>query len=329
MMRKSNQSSQWKGLLVLVAIGIAFLWSELAMAMDKIKVVTTTTDLKALVEAVGGERVEVNSIGRGYEDPHTVAPKPSNMVKLNRADMFVKVGLDLEIWSQLLVDGARNPRILPGSPGYVDASVGTEVMEIPTTKVDRSLGDIHVFGNPHYWLDPLNGKAMVDTIASALAQISPEDAAYFEKNRDEFKKKLDEALKGWLEMMRPYQGTKVVTYHRSWPNFARRFGLEVFDFIEPKPGIPPSSTHLARLIDRMKTDGVKIIIQEPYFDTKISEFVAQKTGAHLLILPPSVEGAEGIKDYFDLFDYNLGKIVSALREVKAESLTQEKGEKAS
>lgn len=306
--------------LVLLLAAIVALASRGA-AEAKIQVITTTEDLAALTRAVGGDKVEVESLAKGYQDPHAVEMKPSYMRKLNRADLFVKAGLDLEIWSQLLVDGSRNPKIFPGASGYVDASVGAEILEIPTTRVDRSLGDIHLLGNPHYWLDPLNGKVVLQNILDGLTRVSPADVEYFRKNKEAYARKIDEALQRWLKMMEPYRGTKVVAYHNSWPNFAKRFGLDVVGFIEPKPGIPPSSSHLLALIEKMKRENVKIIIMEPYFPPDAPRFVAEKVGGKVVVLLPSVGGEKGIDDYIALFDHNLKKLITAFQEagIKAEA----------
>jgi ABC-type Zn uptake system ZnuABC Zn-binding protein ZnuA len=232
--------------------------------------------------------------------------------------VFVKVGLDLEVWAQLLTDGARNAKIRPGAVGYVDASTGAEILELPTGKLDRSMGDIHAFGNPHYWLDPQNGKVVAHNIAEALKRVAPGDADVFDQNEKRFSAQLDEKLARWLQLMAPYQGTKVVTYHNSWPNFMHRFGLNVVDYLEPKPGVPPSPAHLASLIGKMNSEGVKVVIQEPYFDQKVGKFVAEKTGAKLLVLSPSVGGEEGINTYPDLFDRNLQKLLAAFKETGVE-----------
>jgi len=297
-----------------------------ARAERKLYVVTTLTDLAAIAEAVGGDKVRVESIGKGTEDPHNVATRPSHVVKLNKADLFVRVGMELELWSQPLSDAARNAKILLGGPGYVDVSVGAEILEIPTTKYDRSMGDLHPYGNPHFWLDPLNGKVIAVNIAAGLKRIAPADADYFDQNLKRFCAQVDEKLPGWLKLMAPYKDVKVVTYHRSWPNFAHRFGLNIVNYVEPKPGVPPSPTHIVSLIAHMKAEDVKVIIQEPYFDLKVGKFVAEKTGAKLLVLSPSVGGEEGIRTYFDLFDRDLEKLVSAFKEtgVRAASPTAEK-----
>lgn len=283
-------------------------------AAAEIKIVTTSTDLASIAKFVGGDKVEVNHIIQGYQNPHYVDVRPSYMLKLHKADMFVKVGLDLELWAPVLAQGARNKDIIKGGPGYVDASIGAEILEIPQVRVTRELGDIHIYGNPHYWMDPLNGKVIADNILAGLKRVDPKDSKYFEKNNEAFDKKIDEMLPKWEEMMKPYLGTKIVTYHQTWPNFAKRFGLVVIGYVEPKPGVPPSPSHITSLIETMKAEDVKIILQEPFYETKISEFVAKKTDAVLVVASPSVMGEEGAPDYFSLFDHLLGKLISAFRE---------------
>jgi zinc/manganese transport system substrate-binding protein len=283
-------------------------------AAAEIKIVTTSTDLASIAKFVGGDKVEVDHIIQGYQNPHYVDVRPSYMLKLHKADMFVKVGLDLELWAPILAEGARNKDIIKGGPGYVDASIGTEILEIPQVRVTRELGDIHLYGNPHYWMDPLNGKIIADNILAGLKRVDPQDSEYFEKNKQEFDKKIDEMLPKWEEMMRPYWGTKIVTYHQTWPNFAKRFGLVVIGYVEPKPGVPPSPSHISSLIETMKAEDVKIILQEPFYETKVSEFVAEKAGAVLVVASPSVMGEEGAPDYFSLFDHLLGKLINAFRE---------------
>lgn len=293
---------------------LALPFDGLALAA-KLKVVTTTTDLKALAEAVGGDRVEAESLMRGYQDPHGVEIRPSYLLKLRRADLFIRIGLDLDPWADPLLEGARNGRILRGGPGYLDASAGIQVLEIPTGRVDRSLGDIHILGNPHYWLDPENGKRIAATIAGALSRLSPEDAPAFQKNRDALGKRLDEAMTRWQKRMEPYRGVKLVTYHNSWPYFARRFSLVVAGFVEPKPGVPPSPFDLVSLINRMKEEGIKLIIMEPYQSEAMAKRIAQETGAKVVVLPPSVGGEKGVDDYIALFDRIIEKLTEAMASV--------------
>jgi zinc/manganese transport system substrate-binding protein len=282
----------------------------------KIKVITTSTDLKSIAEYIGGDKVEVESIAEGYANPHHVDPKPSFMVKLSKADVFIRIGLDLELWSQLLIDGARNPRIRFGAPGHVVASVGVDIQHViqAGAMVDRSMGDIHILGNPHYWLDPLNGKIIAQNILEGLKINSPENAKYFDENKRRFDREIDTRMVQWEKKMKPYFGTKVVAYHITWPNFSKRFGIIVVDYVEPKPGIAPSPAHITALIKRMKAEGIKIIIRAPFYENKIPVFIASKTGASVLTLPTSVEGVNGVKDYFDLFDYIIDTLADAFVE---------------
>lgn len=295
-----------------VVLGL-LLWAGHAQA-GKIRVVTTTTDLQALAEAVGGEDVEVVSLTKGYQDLHNVALKPSYIQKLFRADLFVRVGLDLDFWGDKLLDASRNPQIALDAAGYVDASRGILLLEVPTTPVSRAAGDIHVFGNPHYWLDPENAKIITKNILVGLERVAPEQAATFRQNRNRFLADLDNAMAKWSKEIAPYRGTKVVAYHRTWSYFAQRFGLDVVGYVEPKPGVPPSAAHLQALIGRMKEDKVHLIIAAPYFDPKTPQFLAQEVGAKVLVLPTSVEGVSDVRAYLELFDYDLDAIVRALKE---------------
>jgi ABC-type Zn uptake system ZnuABC Zn-binding protein ZnuA len=284
------------------------------LAADKLKVVTTTEDLASLTREVGGDRVDVNSIGKGYQDPHFIEPKPSFLLLLKNADLLEVVGLELEIgWLPPLLDQSRNNNVRPGAPGYLDVSQGVEILERPTGAVNRSMGDVHPSGNPHYWLDPANGVRMAIQIRSRLAQLRPADAPYFDQRLNAFKVRINEANKRWLAAMAPYKGAKIVTYHSSWPNFTRHFGLDVVGFVEPKPGIPPSPSHTLELINLMKEQKVKVILMEPYFDQKTPEFIAQKTGAKVVVMYPSVGGAPGVDDYLKVFDRDIADLLKALK----------------
>ncbi len=308
---------EWKrcrvGFCVLSTLLALFLCVGHAQA-GKIRVVTTTTDLKALVEAVGGEDVEVVSLTKGYQDLHNVMIKPSHIRKLFRADLFVRVGLDLDFWGDRLLDNSRNSRIALGAPGYVDASRGVPLHEVPTAPVSRAAGDIHIFGNPHYWLDPENAKTITANILAGLERVAPERSGTFRKNRKQFLADLDNAMNTWRKRMEPYRGTKVVTYHRTWSYFVRSFGLDVVGYVEPKPGVPPSAAYLRGLIDKMKDDNVRLIIVAPYFDRKMPQFLAQEARAKVLVLPPSVEGVSDVQTYFDLFNYIVASLVEAMRQ---------------
>jgi zinc/manganese transport system substrate-binding protein len=284
-----------------------------AHSQDRLKVVATIPDLADIARQVGGERVEVESIAVGVQDPHYVDPKPSFVVKLNRADVFIQVGLDLEIgWVPPLLNQSRNSRIQKGGEGFVDASQVVEILERPTGPVSRAEGDIHVYGNPHFWLDPVNGKRIAVTVAETFARLRPEWAAEFETGRAKFAERIDAALEGWLSRLRPYQGREVIAYHNSWPYFTRRFSIHVAGFIEPKPGIPPSPRDLVRVIDLIRNRRIQAIVHTVYYDEKPARFVAEKTGARLITLATSVGGAPGVQDYFDLFEHNVGLLVAAL-----------------
>ena len=278
----------------------------------KLNVVTSTTDLATLAQEVGGDRITVDAIAKGYQDPHFVEAKPSFLLKLRNADLLVSVGLQLEMgWLPPLITQSGNPRIQPGARGYLEAAQFAQVLDIPTGPVTRAEGDVHPMGNPHLWLDPDNGRRIAQGIANKLAEMQPGDAAYFRERLQDFEQRLTAAQKRWEEQMRPFRGRKVVTYHRSWPNFAKYFGLEVVGYVEPRPGIPPSPRHTLELIQLMKRDQVKVLIVEPYFDLKTPDSVARETGAKLVVLLPSVGGEKGVTDYFKLFDYDVALLASA------------------
>jgi zinc/manganese transport system substrate-binding protein len=283
-----------------------------------VNVVATTEDLAALTREVGGDRVKVEAIARGYQDPHFVEAKPSFILKLHAADLLVLVGRELEIgWLPPLIQQCRNAKIQVGAAGYLDASSSARILEIPTGQITRAMGDVHPLGNPHYWLEPGNGRRIAKAIADKLSSMSPADAAYFAARYADFDKRLAEAEKRWDALMGPYRGLKVVTYHNSWPNFCERFGLNVVGYVEPRPGIPPSPSHTIDLIQEMKRQSVKILLVEPYFDLKTPQSVARETGAKVLVMSPSVGGLKEATDYIKLFDYDLDLLVAAIKETGA------------
>jgi zinc/manganese transport system substrate-binding protein len=288
-----------------------------ARAAGKIKIVTATSDLAALAQEVGGDHVEVESIAKGYQDPHFVEAKPSYLLKLRQADLLVVVGLQLEIgWLPPLITQSGNSRIQVGGPGYLDASQFAEILEKPTGEVTRAQGDVHPYGNPHYWLDPENGRRVAKGIADKLAELRSSDAAYFNQNFESFSQRLTDASKKWLAEMEPYRGRKVITYHRSWPNFLKYFGLVTVGEIEPRPGIPPTPSHTLDLINIVKREHVSVILVEPYFDPKTPQSIARETGAQAVVMPPSVGGEKEITDYFKLFDYDLNLLIKAFQAAK-------------
>jgi zinc/manganese transport system substrate-binding protein len=290
---------------------LAFAGSAFA---QKLTVVTTTSDLASITREIGGDKVDVTSIARGYQDPHFVEPKPSFLLLLRKADLLVVVGLELEIgWLPPLIDQSRNNKIRPGNPGYLDVSAGVEILDRPTGAVNRSMGDVHPQGNPHYWLDPANAVRIGIQVANRLSQVRPNDAAYFAGRLNAFKAKLNEANKRWTAALAPYRGAKIVTYHNSWPNFVRRYGLNVIGYVEPKPGVPPSPSHTFELINTMKEQKVKAILVEPYFDLKTPQSIADRTGAKVLVMYPSVGAQPQLDDYVKLFDRNVAELVKVLR----------------
>ena len=289
-----------------------------ARAQGKLTIVTTTEDLASIAREVAGDHATVESISRGYQDPHFVEAKPSFILKLQKADVLVLVGRELEIgWLPPLIQQSRNSKIQVGAAGYLDASLQATILEVPTAQVTRAMGDVHPLGNPHYWMDPENGKRVGKEIADKLAELRPNDKTFFQQKLADFTTRLDAAEKRWLAAMAPYKGTKVVTYHRSFPNFAERFGLDIIGYVEPKPGIPPSPQHTLDLINEMKRQNVKIMLIEPYFDLKTPNAIGRDTGAQVLVMPPSVGGVKAITDYFTLFDYDIKLFVDAIRKTGA------------
>jgi ABC-type Zn uptake system ZnuABC Zn-binding protein ZnuA len=299
--------------LLILTLG-SMLVAGSARAQPKLNVITTTEDLAAIARDVGGDRVTVEAIARGYQDPHFVEAKPSFILKLQKADLLIVVGRELEIgWLPPLVQQSRNGKIQPNAEGYLDASLGAQILEIPTGQITRAMGDVHPLGNPHYWMDPENGKRIAKEIADAFDRERPGNKAYFDQRLGDFTTRLDAAEKKWLALMAPYKGTKVVTYHRSFPNFAERFGLEIVGYVEPRPGIPPTPQHTLDLINEMKRQNVKVMLIEPYFDLKTPTAIGRETGARVLVMPPSVGGVKETSDYFSLFDYNINLLVDALK----------------
>lgn len=285
-----------------------------APAAAQLRVVTTTEDLAALAREVGGDHVTVTALARGYQDPHFVEPKPSFILAVNRAELLIAVGRELEIaWLPTLISSARNARVQPGAPGFLDASQNVRILDIPVGQVTRAMGDVHSQGNPHYWLDPNNGRRIAQAIRDRLSQLRPADAAYFGARYAAFDQRLAAAEARWDAAMAPYAGARVVTYHRSWPNLMERWKLNVIGYVEPRPGIPPSPSHTLQLITEMKAQQVKLIIVEPYFDKKTPQAIAAQVGGLVLDLAPSVGAEPRITDYIGLFDHNIAALSAALR----------------
>lgn len=280
----------------------------------KVKVVCTIPTLSSIVKEIGGNEVDVVTLASGDRDPHYVEPRPSLVVNLRDADLLVKVGMDLDMWVDALVDASRNTKIMWGSPGYVDCSVGIEKLEVPKGRVSMKEGEIHVYGNPHYWLNPENGGIIAKNILAGLLRVAPPDEHKFFKERAEnFLSRLRDKTKEWKSALAPFRGTKFVSYHRTFSYFAKYFSLDYFGTLEPKPGIPPSTAHIAQLIRNMKEENVPLILLETYYPRKFADMVAKETGAKVVVVPSSVGAMKGVNDYFSLFDTIVSTIIKALK----------------
>lgn len=290
---------------------ILFLIAAFPASAAPLKVATASTDLKYICGRIGAGEIKAESLASGAQDLHMVEPRPSMVFRLKKADMVVRVGLDLDMWLDSLVNAAGNKALFYGAPGYVDASAGVPLLQKPEGRVDASMGDIHIYGNPHYWLDPANAKIMAANVLAGLKRLRPEKADFFEANYREFAAEVDARLAGWTKRMAKLKGLKVVTYHDSWPYFTDRFALEVTGHVEPRPGIPPSASHLDALVRRMKAEGVRVIVSEAYYPAKGPEFLAERTGATVLSLPASAGGAKGVDTYFDVFERAVSELETA------------------
>jgi ABC-type Zn uptake system ZnuABC Zn-binding protein ZnuA len=283
------------------------------VAQAQLKVVTSTTDLYDIAREVGGSNITAAHIGEGYQDPHFIEAKPSFVLQLRNADVWAFVGLDLEIgWMPLLLDGARNPKIRQGGSGYVDASTAIRVLDTQGN-VDRSMGDVHPLGNPHYWLDPENGRRIARLFQSKFAQLDPANAAAYASNERAFETRLNAAERQWQSDLQTIKGKPVVAWHTSWRYFAEYNGMNIVAFMEPKPGVPPSPSHLYTVIQAVKRTGAKAIVMEPFYDRKVADLVSKQTGIKVLVLPPSVGGVRGIDDYIQLMQYDMSQLAAAVK----------------
>jgi len=282
-------------------------------ASAKLNVVATTPDFGAIASAVGGSEVSVTTLAKPTEDPHFVDAKPSFILKLNRADALIEGGADLEIgWLPALLDQARNNKLASGAPGRIACSQGIQLMEVPAT-LDRSKGDIHAAGNPHYLTDPYNAKIVATHIAEGFSNLDPKSAETYRNNLKRFNEQLEAKLNEWQSLMAPFKDQQIVAYHDSWPYFARRFNLKLDLFLEPKPGIPPTPVHLAEVILHMRSDHIRAILVEPYQNRKTAQTVAADTGATVVDaaqFPGGVKGTEG--GYIELIDYDIHAVAKAL-----------------
>jgi zinc/manganese transport system substrate-binding protein len=291
-----------------------------AAATRTLQVVTSSTDLAVIAREIGRDRVEAHSFFRGDQEPEIWVEEvfPTWMLRAARANDLIRIGLFADVWMDTVIEGAGNPRVAPGGPGYVDASEGIEVLEVPAGRVDRSLGEIHLQGNPHYLLDPLNGKIVAGNILRGLVRASPEDADAFRRNAREFSERIDAAMPRWEAMARGIRGKKLAAYHKTWSYLARRFGFAVVGYCEPKPGIEPSPADIRQLADTMVQEGARLIVHAPVYSPRIPQAVAReverRTGQRVTVmkLPAHVDGVPEARDYFALFDYLLARLAEAL-----------------
>ena len=299
---------------MLCALAFFLLWTAAAWGAEPLPVVTTSTDLKALVEAVGGERVRVESLAPPLQDPHAVEVKPGQLAKLKAAALLVRIGLDHEPWLGRALDTVGDSRFTLNSPHYLDTSRGIQLLQSETPRVRAEKGThLHGFGNTHYWLDPENSRPITAGILAALLRLAPADRPYFEANRKRFVEQLDGRLKGWLQTMASYKGLRVVAVHETWPYFAQRFGLTIVAVVEPSPGVPPSPSYLDNLIQKMRDSGIRLLIADPYSNASMVRQVATQSGATGVTLIPSVGGDPGVSDYLSLFDFNIKRLSQAAR----------------
>ncbi len=283
-------------------------------AAAQLKVVTSTSDLYDIARQIGGARIKIKHISEGYQDPHFVEAKPSFVLDLQKADVWAFVGLDLEIgWMPILLDGARNPKIRLGGTGYLDVSKAIAVLDLPSGSVDRSQGDVHALGNPHYWLDPINGRRIAGLFRDKFSELDPAGAAGYAANLLRFEGAIDAAAKGWAADLASLKARPIVAWHTSWRYFAEYTGVNIVGFVEPKPGVPPSPSHLTGLIQTIKRTGAKAIVLEPYYDRKTADFLASKTGATVVVLPPSVGGQKGLDDYLAVMTYNIRTLAKVVQ----------------
>jgi zinc/manganese transport system substrate-binding protein len=282
-------------------------------AADKVRVVATIPDLKSLTEAVGGELVDVEALTRGTQNFHEAEVRPSMMLKLRKADLLVENGVDLDAWVEVAVQSANNASIVRGSRGRVEIARGIPLLEVPSVRVDRSMGDVHPLGNPHFSLDPGLAPAITQNIVDGLVRVAPQHRASFERNRAAFLARLDEQMARWTKLMEPVKGARVVVFHPVYIYLLTRFGLSQAGALEDRPGIPPSPQHLVNLIRLMKEEKIKVILVEPWNDVKLANRVAEEAGAKAFVMATAVGAVKGADNYIAAIDFNITTLAKALQ----------------
>lgn len=335
--------------IFIVTLFAVFVLGTRPLFAQTLQICATVPELGSLAREIGGDQVNVTVFAKGTEDPHFVEAKPSFIKALSLCDAYVQVGMELEIgWAPVLLREARNAKVLSGARGYIDASSVVSPLEVPTTPIDRSMGDVHPFGNPHFLLDPLNGLKVAGLLRDRFGEIQPSSAPYFTERYNQFRQHLgtamvgetlakkydfeklallfergkltdflksqgeDTQLGGWFAALRPYRGAKVVIDHNMWPYFAERFGLQITDSLEPKPGIPPTTAHLNEVVNAMKANGVKVVLTAAYYDPRYAQFVSENTGAKVVTMAHQAGARSGTDDYLAMADYNVRQLAAAL-----------------
>jgi zinc/manganese transport system substrate-binding protein len=296
---------------IIVCISVA-VGAHASAAAERIHIVASTLDMADLVETVGGDRVDVYAVFRGLSDLHFFEPVPSQVMRLTKADAIVVVGLDADVWMKPLIDAARNPKIRFGSRGYIDPSDGIRAIEVPAGRIDGGMGDVHPYGNPHYWLSPDNLKIAVRNIRDGLARVSPADEAYFTENEERFLAEIDRTAAALRERLAPFAGAGIIQYHRSWNYFCDYFGLEALESLEPKPGVPPTAKHLGEIVDLARAGRAKLLLAEPYYPSKPVDYVKAQTGVPALRLPIYLGATPGVSTCIGLLEYDVEAIARAL-----------------
>lgn len=313
-------SSRWTIRLLLTSVTVAAgaIPNSAALAQSPLKIVTSATDYASIAELIGGDQVKVTSLTNGAENIHNIVATPSKMLDLRDAELFIHTGLDLELWTTDIIKGSRNPKIQDGQPGNVDCSKGIKLKDVPK-QLSRAQGDIHIYGNPHYMLDPINHILVARTVRDALKAARPAQAGAFDSRYDQFEQTMKKKIGDWLVKMRPYAGTKIVGFHPMFSYFAERFKLEIIGNIEEKPGIPPEPNHIARLTAQMREAGVKVILVNTWADRSTADSIARATRAQSVIFPEWVRGVPKATDVFAAFDYRINSIAAVLEQAAAEA----------
>jgi ABC-type Zn uptake system ZnuABC Zn-binding protein ZnuA len=275
-----------------------------------LNVVATTSTFADLVKAIGGDYAEVSYIAPPKFNVHFIEPKPSDVMKVKKADAFAHAGLDLELWSAPLRDAAGNRAVMKGGAGDLDLSRGVPLLEVPDRTVSRAEGDIHLFGNPHYWQSPSNGRIIAGTIAQKLSELDAAHAADYAKNLAVFQAKLDAKVSEWQAKLAPYKGQELIGYHNEWPYLMQFLGLTMGQFLEPKPGIPPGPKQLEALTEYAKSGKVQGIVQTVYYSDKAAKTLSKATGLGIVTLSQNVGDVPDAKDYLAMFDYNVAQLAA-------------------